>query len=166
MLPQLGSPRASYSKTRGNCKRKKQSLRIFHMITILADNCNEISQKEYDRIIPGIHIEMLQCPACDAIGFMNYHGQYRRGIYADLDLIQLKITRVKCTACGRTHALMVPFIVPYSRISSKDQKDIIQGYEAGSSSVALADLYMPDDRNIRHILRRYRDFWKITKALP
>ena len=57
------------------------------------------------------------CPTCGAIGLCKRHSYYKRYIIDYLDghpkVIQIKILRVICTGCGKTHAILADPIVPY-----------------------------------------------------
>ena len=59
---------------------------------------------------------LLVCPYCGAKGTCNKRGSYERSLVTFPDgkpqVVRLKIPRVQCT-CGKSHALLPDFIVPY-----------------------------------------------------
>ncbi len=59
---------------------------------------------------------LLVCPYCGAKGTCNKRGSYERSLVTFPDgkpqVVRLRIPRVQCT-CGKSHALLPDFIVPY-----------------------------------------------------
>ena len=59
---------------------------------------------------------LLVCPYCGAKGTCNKRGSYERSLVTFPDgkpqVVRLRIPRVQCT-CGKSHALLPYFIVPY-----------------------------------------------------
>lgn len=59
---------------------------------------------------------LLVCPYCGAKGTCNKRGSYERSLVTFPDgkpqVVRLGIPRVQCT-CGKSHALLPDFIVPY-----------------------------------------------------
>ena len=59
---------------------------------------------------------LLVCPYCGAKGTCQKRGSYERSLVTFPDgnpeVVRLKIPRVQCT-CGKSHALLPDFIVPY-----------------------------------------------------
>lgn len=62
------------------------------------------------------YIQDLKCPHCNSYNLIKW-GSYIRNLYYIEDNIikckTIKISRVKCKDCGKTHALIPSFIVPY-----------------------------------------------------
>lgn len=61
------------------------------------------------------------CPSCGAHGKCLVHGHYQRWII-DFEggkphQEQVTITRVKCSSCGHTHALIPDLFIPYGQYS-------------------------------------------------
>lgn len=69
--------------------------------------------KKYDNIN---NLPYLECPKCNSTELIKY-GTYNRQICyineKNIILDTIKIQRVKCKTCGKTHALLPSFIVPY-----------------------------------------------------
>ena len=76
-------------------------------------------------------------------------------------MIRLRILRLICKACGRTHALLLSEMVPYSQITVQDQKDLIT---ASEKHVSCADILQRnlciDENNAAYVIRSFRIHWK------
>ena len=53
------------------------------------------------------------CPSCNFEGKLYSHGSYERNVITEEDSYKITIFRVKCPICGKTHALIPDFIIPY-----------------------------------------------------
>ena len=62
----------------------------------------------------------IRCPACAAKGKLRYHGLYTRSLLICGEVITLRIFRYSCPICGKTHALLPSFIIPWQRIFCLD----------------------------------------------
>jgi len=52
------------------------------------------------------------CPSCGAVGTLRIHGHYYRGVIEyGRGRYVISITRIRCTSCGRTHALLPLWLV-------------------------------------------------------
>ena len=62
------------------------------------------------------YIHYFECSHCNSYNLIKW-GSYNRNLYYIEDNIikykKIKILRVKCKDCGKTHALIPAFIVPY-----------------------------------------------------
>ena len=67
------------------------------------------SNAELDRI------HSARCPHGCGANTLRVHAYYERAIEVRGEAGRLRVTRVACSACGRTHALFGMGIVPYSR---------------------------------------------------
>lgn len=130
------------------------------MITIIVQDCNNFSQDYYDSVINSLQMHQIKC-SCGTSGCMNIHGYYKRGVFQPGGVILLRICRVKCSECGRTHALLLSSIVPYDRISLNDQHCIVCAYEDhGNPESICEENPCIDEHCVRAVLRRYRRFWR------
>jgi Domain of unknown function (DUF6431) len=139
------------------------------MITLSADFCNPISQVLYDNLLANIQFHSLSC-SCGHSACLNIHGSYTRGVKYQDETIRLSICRVKCSICGRTHALLPSSLVPYSQVSLTDLVEIISAAERGEPPLALMQRSTSIDENlVSSILRRYRRFWHqrlLSESIP
>lgn len=130
------------------------------MITLSDDFCNPISQDLYDQLLANIQFHQLSC-SCGLSGGLKIHGYYTRGIKSGIRQLPLRICRVKCSICGRTHALIPSSIVPYSQVALADQAAIISDMENGRSHANIMDRTPSIDESlVSSILRRYRQHWQ------
>lgn len=130
------------------------------MITLSVDICNPISQKFYDDIISSLQFHQLTC-TCGCSGCLTGHGYYTRSLKTDGTKIKLHICRVKCKACGCTHAILLSNIVPYSQIPLEDQVDVISDYLKSNDGVSIMERNPEiDENNIQSVIRQYRHHWK------
>ena len=129
------------------------------MITIPLDDCNSFSQKVYDDYVFGLQLHMMEC-SCGHCGCMTFYGRYPRRLKLLGLFLQLKLQRIKCSSCNRTHALIPSLIVPYSQIPREDQQAILEFNEAGISADTVLDRNCQiDESHVRHIIRRYKQHW-------
>lgn len=77
------------------------------------------------------------------------------------EILALTVVRVRCTACGHTHALLLSSMVPYSQIPLNVQVIAIHAYESGySPSCILEGHHFIDENNLKAVIRSYRLHWK------
>lgn len=130
------------------------------MITLSVDICNPLSQDFYDKTIYNLQFHQLVC-TCGHSGCLTIHGYYDRSVKSGDSCLCLHICRVICCECGRTHALLLSSLVPYSQVPTKDQIDIISHYESdGDFSSVMDNTPSIDESCARSVIRRFRQFWK------
>jgi len=59
------------------------------------------------------------CPNCNFEGKLYNHGSYERNVITEAESYKITIFRVKCPICGKTHALIPDFLIPYFQYSLK-----------------------------------------------
>ena len=130
------------------------------MITVQTKNFNTISQENYDAIVDGLQLHQITC-TCGHCGDMRRYGGYERTVWFLGEEIDLRIQRVQCTHCGKTHAILLDILVPYSRIPLADQRQIIILCETGASCepVQQSNFHI-EDRMVYAIWNKYRRYWK------
>ena len=130
------------------------------MITILVQNCNLISQSFYDSVINRIQFHQLTC-TCAHSACMTIHGYYHRTIKLPVGTSRLRICRVRCSECGKTHALLLSSIVPYSQIRTCDQQQICIASQQQLSTAPVCDSNPEiDENNVKSVLRNYCRCWR------
>lgn len=130
------------------------------MITLSVDYCNPISQKIYNDVITQLQFHRLTC-SCGHSACLTSHGYYYRYIHSDTEKIRLRICRVKCSFCGRTHALLLSNIVPYSQISLPEHIDILLHHSHNESfTTFMNNSPSIDESNIRYLIKQYIIHWK------
>ena len=132
----------------------------FSMITIETENYNHISQDFYNNTINSIDLNQLPC-TCGLSGSLIFHGSYNRKVQLRDEVLVLTVVRVRCSACGHTHALLLSSIVPYSQIPAAVQVCAIDASEDGIPlDSVLSEQCCVDESNLRSIIRSYRLHWK------
>jgi len=129
------------------------------MITIDVQNFNNFSQEFYDSVVNAIELHQLKC-SCNHSACMNWHGSYKRSIITGSGKTTLRIMRVICTVCGKTHAILPASVVPYSQIPAEVQRQAVRAYEKGTAINVVCDNSGIDENNVKSIILRYRRFWR------
>lgn len=130
------------------------------MITIFINKSNPIYQENYNNMINNLPLHKLEC-TCRQKGNLIKHGYYERSINFNSQLASLKILRVKCKSCKKTHAILPEWIVPYSRILLKYQIEIIKAYQDNKSfDKIMINNYLIDEGHIKYIIRNFNKHWK------
>lgn len=142
-------------------KTVSRLVKHMHMITVFVEEYNIFSQDFYDSVLFNLPLHQLQCPCCHHAGCCIGHGSYKRAIHSAQGDFHLDIYRVKCTECGRTHAILLSSIIPYSQIPLVDQYHVVEALEEGSDRNSVCDEDgIIDENNVKHIVRRYTTHWK------
>lgn len=131
------------------------------MITIFNHSFNSISQDFYDNSLQHLDFHRLTC-SCGHSACLTKHAYYSRRIKTFDGFILLRICRVKCTFCNKTHALLPAELVPYSQITFLSHISIIE------ASLSSEPDYLPimnlipdiDENNIHYVVSKFRHFWK------
>ena len=139
------------------------------MILISVKDYNQFSQDYYDSVINSLQFHQLKC-SCGHSACLTIHAYYTRSVFLPDGVRPLRICRVRCSECGRTHALLLSSIVPYDRISLLDQHTVVCAYEDGSDRNAVCDQNPSvDENNVKSIIRRYTRFWLqrlLSESIP
>lgn len=130
------------------------------MILISVSNYNKFSQDYYDSIINSLQFHRLTC-SCGHSACLSIHAYYTRGVFLPDGIYPLRICRVRCSECGKTHAILLSSMVPYDRISLLDQHTVVCAYEDGSDRNTVCEQNPSiDENNVKSIIRRYTRFWR------
>jgi hypothetical protein len=104
------------------------------------------------------------CPHCEALATWKYHGRYYKYLGANL----LWIIRSRCTNCGKTHALIPWFSLPYTSLSTHETEQWFQQRMAGQTrkqAVQGSSLAEHSDDFLRRLERRMRVAVNRAKAI-
>ncbi len=130
------------------------------MITVIFKECNDFSQKEYDRMMDGIQLHQAVC-TCGKKGCLIRYGHYTRCVKLNCVLVRLTVQRVYCTECRTSHALIPSILVPYSQVPLHDQQQILDLVEKGQDPEhVLENNNLIDENNVKYILRQFRKHWR------
>ena len=132
------------------------------MITIIKDKINTFTENNYKIFLRSINTTSLTC-SCGKKGCLIKHGFYTRDVVTADDSFNIKILRVRCTSCGKTHAIVPHLIVPYSRLSLDLVLLIIRTRQANRNKALSAIIpvtFTPlDESHIRYILNSFNRYW-------
>ena len=124
------------------------------MLTYQVNDFKSFSQKFYDDCVNRIDFFSVQC-TCGHKGCLTRHGFYNRNVRTDNGTVTLSILRVRCSECGRTHAVLLSSMVPFSQISVLNQFDII----LGNGQRVMDNNPDINESSCSHIRRSYRFFF-------
>lgn len=95
------------------CSKVNRNLQAFKFKSELF-NLNKINivKREIKRYEEECNYGYIECPCCGSDKLILY-GSYERNVIIYNECSRIKIKRVKCKNCGRTHALIPYFLVPY-----------------------------------------------------
>ena len=149
-----------------------------YMITYSGIKFNTLIQKTYEKFIVTLLLNLFQVPCsnCNKKGYLIRYGTYIRNVQLDIKKVELKVQRVRCKHCKKTHALLPDWLVPYSQILIYDMIDIIKQYEEnlkkaeerqkkGQKRGPILSHIKPlnpeiDIWNIAYIIKKYLKEWK------
>ena len=144
-----------YTKEKGTLSLKNRD-----MITLILNLGKEISQEIYDLAIEKLQLHLIQCK-CGHSGCLVRHAYYNRKLKRRKGSLQLRVLRLKCQNCGRTHAVLTDQIVPYEQVPLEIQKEMIM-LSVFSSELEQIMTENPEitESDTIAVKRRYRKFWK------
>lgn len=130
------------------------------MITISNQIINNFSSEIYFKILNTLPFRKLSC-TCGITGNIIKHGHYFRSIKLSEGKVKIKIQRVLCKSCGRSHAILTKDIVPYSNILLDDQIQVINAINNAESTKSIMENNPEiDESNIYKIIKKYLSYWK------
>ena len=130
------------------------------MITITTQKSKFFSQISYNKMINDLPFHNLTC-TCSQKGSLIKHGYYTRFVKIYGELCKLKILRLICKCCNKTHAILPDWIVPYSRILLNDFVAIILAYQQRITfEPIMIENLLIDENNIRYIIKQFKKYWK------
>lgn len=102
------------------------------MITLIHKYYKELTQKIYDKLIKHLFNDrvFIKSPCCEN-GILKKHSYYVRCYKScnGKDVVELRVLRVKCSACGKTHAMLPMEIIPYAQTGNDIVMKVLSGYQ-------------------------------------
>ena len=131
------------------------------MITVNSNKINTLNQISYNKLINSINIDHITC-SCGHCGCLTKHAYYTRNLKISGGFIlSLSILRVKCSVCGKTHAILPSSVVPYSQVSLQEHITIIINYLNDKSQTGVMNNNpLIDENTTSYILRNFRKHWQ------
>ena len=131
------------------------------MITVLTrrvnDSAAELSQASYDRMVAAIDYSRIHC-ACGCCEY-HIHAYYERKLKHP-GCERMIITRIRCSSCGITHAILPDTLVPYSQNTLEDHISIVKACTAREQREVLNQNPLIRIEDLRRIRQRYERYWK------
>lgn len=84
---------------------------------------NTLNQSIYNSIVNSMDFSSIVCPDCSAHEWY-YHAYYPR-YYDFFGHLKLRVLRVKCKNCGKTHTVLVFSLIPFSSLNYHDIISIV-----------------------------------------
>jgi len=100
----------------------------------------DLKSKDYFQKIDSINLDKYTCPnsECEAESQFVRHGYYERNNISikneEINYSKIKILRVKCKSCGKTHAILPGDIIPYKQFNYSSFLEILKSYFCNSKS--------------------------------
>lgn len=144
--------------TKGKGRRPGRPFRGCFMLLIKSSK-KIINQDSYDDIVNNIDYKSIVCPYCMNVGFRRTGFYYRYLETADThSIFRLKVLRVRCEACNRTHAVFVLYIIPYSRISAITKHAVLQ-YQSLAKALAASEFSFLSLEQLKRIFQVFKKVW-------
>lgn len=117
-------------------------------------------QEIYNSVTACLNLHQLSC-SCSRSACLSVHAYYHRTLKTPAGPVRMRIMRVICRECGKTHAILPSFIVPYSQIPAPIQAEIAQHCDSSRGFSSLMDRCpCIDESSIRSVIRSYLLHWK------
>lgn len=106
-------------------------IRIFNLFCKLKEI--KISNQEwFEQAVGNLMLSDQTCPYCGAKDCLVPHDSYSHYLVtlkANRPVTEtLRVSRVKCTSCGHTHALLPGMLIPYSSYSLRFALTVLEAY--------------------------------------
>ena len=102
------------------------------MITLIHKYYKELTQKIYDKLIKHLFNDrvFIKSPCCEN-GILKKHSYYVRCYKScnGKDVVELRVLRVKCSAFGKTHAILPMELIPYAQTGNDIVMKVLSGYQ-------------------------------------
>ena len=106
------------------------------------------------------------CPKCGAAGNYSGHGGYERWIEDGSGARRVRVNRVKCLSCGKTHALIWKDMVPYKLRSESLHLSTFRKWALGSPLRRLMAQSAIPGTSLRRLLSHVRLRLSLMLARP
>lgn len=130
------------------------------MITLITNKIKTFNQISYNNLINSTNLNQITC-SCGHSGCLIKHAYYSRKLKINGGIkLTLSILRVKCSVCGKTHAILPDIIVPYSQVSLHDHITILINMTEHISQTSVMDNNpLIDESCISYIVRTFKRHW-------
>lgn len=108
------------------------------MIIINLKKKIKLNQSSYNKIIDSIDFQSIICSSCSNNEWA-FHASYSRKIDIHNRECEIIITRVICKHCGKTHAILIQDMIPFSILSHDTIISVLSSLD--TSFVSLPHLF-------------------------
>lgn len=84
-----------------------------------------INQLNYNKTIKSLNLNSIRCTECSNNSW-SFYGTYMRYINFLGIKCRIKVTRIICNHCGKTHAVLIESMVPFSCLDHDDIINILE----------------------------------------
>ena len=70
-------------------------------------------QRRYNTIVMGLDLDSISCPSCNSRG-VRTHAFYYRYVSISSLRYRLRIMRIICPVCGKTHSILIEGMLPFT----------------------------------------------------
>jgi hypothetical protein len=139
------------------------------MIMIFIPVVIELLNEYYDRFLESRELKKaLKNWACTCgwTGGLHRYGGYDRPYISNGQTEILWVQRIRCSYCGKTHALLPAHLIPYSRTPAEVKMQIVLAMGKKEKQEQIMAVY-PDleERDFRRIRRDYHKSWESRISL-
>lgn len=128
-----------------------------YMITLNSIKINKNRIKSLKELENMVNLPLIVCPHCNSTQIIKY-GTYKRLVIFLIDGAihnkEVKVQRTKCKSCGKTHALLPSFIIPYKQYSVDLIAQILLDLETETYET-VSNRYNINVRYIASLKRQY-----------
>jgi hypothetical protein len=118
------------------------------------------SVKQYAEAFPGRSLTIpKRCPhpACQASGCLIRWGTYKRWACTDEDDCRIRVQRIRCKACGRTHSLLPDFSHPHRQYVARLLQQVVSSYQILGLGWERLMERLPVSGPVRSTVREWND---------
>lgn len=120
-------------------------------------------QEIYDQITQNLQLIQIRCNECNQCGFV-VHGYYERHFKRKLipgeKDDKITILRIRCPHCGKTHAVLLSSMIPYSQLSLEDSISVIELEHNSQITSFLDDHFWISIEDVQNTRKKFRKYWK------
>ena len=120
--------------------------------------------KIYDQVLDHVDFKSLEC-SCGAKGSFVKIGCYPRFYKTATNKICIRIQRVMCKHCGKTHAVFVECMVPSSMLLLTTQIEMLRSYYNHRLEEFLSSYPTIDRPNAIYVIKNYERKWVNTDEM-
>ncbi len=115
----------------------------------------KLNQKIYDKIVCSINFDSISCDNCSHHHWTR-HSYYSRCIDYFFGKLKIIITRIICCHCGKTHAILIEGMIPFSSLNFSDIINVLSSHN--SDFVSPPHFYYLKHKYRSISLRNYHNF--------